>query len=197
MHRSSLFSRATLAVGALLAATVLVVVVGGVFGRDVAPSPAPSIPPSSAPSVEPGATPSPQPTVKPTDGASDGPFKVALDNLTEHDVSVVVNDETGTLAGVTTGQPGDGMSVRWFDVKVENLDAGTIRVTWVGLPRDEEVRLLISGEGGAYRLRFVQAAPPANSDAVGYDRILVLRFHAAVDAEDVEVTFRDESQSAG
>jgi len=83
-----------------------------------------------------------------------------------------------------------------FDVKVENLDSATLRVVWVGLPRDEQVQLSISEDGGAYRLGFVQAAPPANSDALGYDRILVLRFDTDVSADDVEVTFTEASASA-
>ena len=32
---------------------------------------------------------------------------------------------------------GDGMSVRCNEVAVENIDASTLRVTWVGLPMDD------------------------------------------------------------
>ena len=53
-----------------------------------------------------------------------------------------------------------------------------------------KVRLSISEAEGTYRLSFVQAAPPANSDALGYDRILVLGFDTDVNADDVEVTRR-------
>jgi hypothetical protein len=191
MDRSSLSSRA-LPVAALLAlAAVLVLVAGGAFGRGTGSSPAPSVPASTAPSVQPSAPSSQPPTVQPTVEPSDDPFDIDLENLTDHDVSVVVDDESGTLAGATSGRPGDGMSVRWFDSKVENIDDETLSVVWVGLPRDEQVRLSISATDGEYRLRFVQAAPPANSDAVGYDRILVLRFDTPVSADDVEVTFED------
>ena len=89
------------------------------------------------------------------------------------------------------------MSVRWFDVKVENLDAETVRVIWVGLPRDEELTMAISGEEGWYRLLLVQAAPPANSDALGFDRILDLRFDAPVSAADVDVTIEEAPTSDG
>lgn len=182
------------------AVTVLILVAGGALGRAAEPSPGPSDRPSSPPSVEPSTPASPQPTVKPTvepsDDPADGLITVDLDNLTDHDVSVVIEDETGILGGATSGQAGDGMSVRWLDVKVENLDATTLRVVWVGLPRDEQVQLSISEDDGTYRLGFVQAAPPANTDALGYDRILVLRFDAEVSSEDVKVTFQEAAASA-
>jgi hypothetical protein len=174
---------------------VLVMVAGGALGRAADPAPTPSDHASPSPSVAPSAPSSPQPTFEPTDDPADGPITVDLDNLTDHDVSVVIDDETGILDGAVSGRPGDGMSVRWFDVKVENLDSTTLRVVWVGLPRDEQVQLSISEDDGAYRLGFVQAAPPANSDALGYDRILVLRFGSDVDADDIEVTFEEAAAS--
>jgi hypothetical protein len=192
MPRSTLFPRNILPVAAVLAVVaVLILVAGGVLGRGADPSPERSPAPSIAPTVRPSATPSPSPTLKPTDGPSDGPFKVELENLTDHDVAVVIDDETGTLTGAASGIPGDGMSVRWFDVRVENLDAETIRVVWVGLPRDEELTLSISADDGTYQLVVVQAAPPANSDAVGFDRILDLRFESPVAASDVNVTIEE------
>ncbi len=197
MNRSRNLSRVALPVAALFAVlAVLVVVAGGALGRAADPSPTPSDRPSTPPSVAPSAPSSPQPTVEPTDDPADGPITVDLDNLTDHDVSVVIDDETGILDGAVSGKPGDGMSVRWFDVKVENLDSTTLRVVWVGLPRDEQVQLSISEDDGTYRLGLVQAAPPANSDALGYDRILVLRFDTDVNADDVEVTFEEASADA-
>ena len=202
MNRSSNISRVALPVAALFAVlAVLVVVAGGALGRSADPSPTASDRPSTPPSAAPSAPSSPQPTVEPTaqpsDDPADGPITVDLDNLTDHDVSVVIDDETGILDGAVSGKPGDGMSVRWFDVKVENLDSATLRVVWVGLPRDEQVELSISEDDGKYHLGFVQAAPPANSDAVGYDRILVLRFDTDVNADDVKVTFEESAASAG
>ncbi|HUP54281.1 MAG TPA: hypothetical protein VM408_02145 [Methylomirabilota bacterium] len=192
MSRSSIVSRNVLALAAALAlVALLIMVAGGALGRGVEPSPERSPAPSVAPSVQPSALPTASPTLKPTDGPSDGPFKVDLENLTGDDVSVVIDDETGTLTGAASGIPGDGMSVRWFDVQVENLDAETVRVTWVGLPRDEELTLAITGESGSYQLLLVQAAPPANSDALGFDRVLDLRFESPVSAADVHVTVEE------
>ena len=190
MNPSS-FSKVALPAAALVAvAAALVIVVSGAFGRGVVAAPTPSDRPSAAPTVVP-ASPTPRPTSQPSDDPAAGPLTVALENLTEHDVTVAIDDQTGTLAGAASGQPGDGMSVRWHDMQVENVDADTVRITWVGLPRDEQLTLSITGRAGSYALRFVQAAPPANSDAIGFDRILNLDFAAPVSAEDVEVTIED------
>ena len=40
----------------------------------------------------------------------------------------------------SSGHAGDGMSVRWHDVQVENVDDSTLRITWVCLPVDDVVR---------------------------------------------------------
>lgn len=183
MNPSSL-SKAALPAAALVAVTAaLVLVVGGAFGRGTVVTPTPSERPSAAPTVV--------PTAQPSGAPAGGPLTVVLKNLTGHDVSVAIDDQTGALVGAASGQPGDGMSVRWHDMKVENVDADTVRIVWVGLPRDEQLTLSITGEAGAYALRFVQAAPPANSDAIGFDRILNLDFAAPVSAEDVKVTIED------
>jgi hypothetical protein len=56
---------------------------------------------------------------------------------------------------------------------------------WVGLARDEVVKLGVSHVDDKLRLRFVQDGPPANSDATGYDRELELSFEAPIRSEDV------------
>ena len=152
-----------------------------VFGRTVTPAPEPTDPPI----VQPSNPPTTPPSQEPSDPPADGPAKITLENLTNHDVSVEIDDQTGSILKAESGTPGDGMSVRWFDVKVENIDADTLRIVWVGLPRDELVKLGVSYVDGKLRLRFVQDGPPANSDATGYDRILELSFDAPIRAEDV------------
>jgi hypothetical protein len=190
MNSSSL-SKVALPAAALVAVTAaLAIVVSGAFGRGAVAAPTPSDRPSTAPTVVP-ASPTPLPTSQPSDDPVAGPLTVALKNLTEHDVSVAIDDQTGTLAGAASGQPGDGMSVRWHDMQVENVDADTIRIVWVGLPRDERLTLSVTGQAGAYALRFIQAAPPANSDAIGFDRILNLDFTAPLSADDIKVTIED------
>jgi hypothetical protein len=93
------------------------------------------------------------------------------------------------LADVITGHAGDGMSVRWNEAIVDQIDPRTIRVTWVGFPGEEQVVLTIDSDGGAPVLVFDQKAPYANTDALGADRVLVLTFDNDVDADKVEAAF--------
>ena len=161
---------------------------GGESPATPAPTEVPATPAPSAPATpEPTVAPTPEPTVAPSDPA-DGQT-IDLDIADEHDVSVVVKDESGDIADVSSGRAGDGMSVRWFDVVVENIDAQTVRVTWVGLPIDEVIDLAISKSGDGYAFAFDQDAPPANSDAIGFDRVLVVAFDAPVQASDITVSF--------
>ena len=178
-------------VGGMALSVVVVFAADAAYGHRPAPT-SPGDGPIATPVATPVATPTTAPTpapVRPTAVPSGSPaggdIAVPLKNLTGHDVSVVVDDETGTLDVASSGTPGDGMSVRWFGVKVENIDDDTLRVVWVGLPRDEVVELAITAADGTIRLAFVQDAPPANSDALGFDRVLELSFAQPVRSEDV------------
>jgi hypothetical protein len=175
-------------VGALVLVAVVAVVATGAFGATPSPAPSPTLAPTPVPTVVPVPVPSVPPSTPP---ATDGDFDVALRDLTGHDVSVVIEDRTDSLVTAESGNPGDGMSVRWFDVKVENIDAETLRIVWVGLGRDELVHLGVSRVDDKVRLRFVQAAPPAYSDATGYDRVLNLKFDVPVRSEDVLATIQE------
>src|SRR6188472_3350840 len=167
-------------VGGLALSVVVVFAADAAYGHRPAPS-APSVStPTASPVDEPTRAPA-QPAAAP----SDGDIGVPLKNLTGDDVSVAIDDATGKLDVASSGSPGDGMSVRWFRVKVENIDADTLRVVWVGLPRDEIVGLAITQKDGAMHLAFTQDAPPANSDALGFDRVLELSFDGPVRSEDV------------
>jgi hypothetical protein len=190
MNRST--SRSSIAALAAIAALlVLAVVASGVVGRTAQPGP--SDPPATdAPSPSPVVTPAPSevPTVEPSEAPSEAPdgFAFDLDIATPHDVSVVIDDQTGRITGAESGRAGDGMSVRWFDSIVENVDDDTIRITWVGLPQDDEVSVTVSQEGDSLVIAIDQAAPPANSDALGHDRVIEVSFDGGVAAADVEVS---------
>jgi hypothetical protein len=192
MNSRSIRGRALPAAALLFAlVAVVAVVASGALGRPGNPGPNPSASPSAAP------TPTPIPTPEPTETPADGNFTIDLNTVDDHDVSILVEDRTGSVVDVASGNAGDGMSVRWLDMKVENLDAETLRLTWVGLPRDEVVRLFIFHDDGKVKLAFAQAAPPNNSDALGYDRILVLKFDAPVRAEDVVWSMQEGFDTAG
>jgi hypothetical protein len=196
MSRSN--TRTMLAIiGAVVLASVVALAANAAFGRGATPSPTPNTPPTVAPSRPPSDPPTPTPSPEPSDPPADGPTKVALENLTGDDVSVEIDDQTGGVVRAESGMPGDGMSVRWFDVKVENIDADTLRVVWVGLPRDEVVGLTVSVVDGMTHLAFVQDAPPANSDALGYDRILELTFDQPVRSEDISTSVKERPASQG
>jgi hypothetical protein len=143
----------------------------------------------AAPTARPSAAPTAVPTVAPSAAPSAGPLSVNLKSTSGHDVSVVIDDKSGTLVDALSGTPGDGMSVRWNKALVKNTDERTIIVTWAGLPLDGTANLSIAAEAGQYKLHLVQPAPYANTDAMGEDRILVLTFDTAVSADDVSVTF--------
>jgi hypothetical protein len=197
MRRSSIRTITPIAAAVVLAAAIAALATGA-LANGTSASPRPSITPTPAPiatpTVAPTVAPTPEPTTSPTPPA-DGVFDVDLKNLTNHDVAVRIDDETGSVLSAASGTPGDGMSVRWFDVKIENIDAETLRVVWVGLGRDEVVHLGISRVDGKIRLRFTQDAPPANSDAVGFDRVLNLKFEVPVRSDDVLATIQESLET--
>jgi hypothetical protein len=150
-----------------------------------APAWVPSVPPAQptqAPATPAPATPAP--SVDP-DGEPDNITTIDLDVATPHDVRVTVVDEIAALVAARAGRAGDGMSVRWYDLKVENLDASTLRLTWVGFAADEEAVLKIGELDGKVELTLIQPGPPPNSDALGFDRVLVVQLAQPVNAADV------------
>ena len=190
---------------ASIAALALVAVVGvaaavSAFRIGGATAAAPTDRPSAAPSAVPSAapsTPTPTPTVAPSKTPSASPRSVPasvdLDNATGHDVSILIHDQTGDVVDAVSGTPGDGMSVRWHSAIVKNVDATSIRVTWVGLPGDETVDLDIVERNNAYRLTLVQAGPYRYTDAMGEDRVVLLTFDRPVSAADVSIEILDRT----
>lgn len=175
-----------------VAALALAAVVAACSGSVSAPSSPASPAPSQAPTHVPVVTPSPTASSAPTPAPSDSPraqAPVKLDVFLGHDVSVVVTDRGAGLVTARSGKAGDGMSVRWGTANVRNLDAKTIEVTWAGYPRDETVGLVILPDGDGVKLRFGQAAPYPNTDAMGADRVMVFAFADAIAAADVAVEF--------
>jgi hypothetical protein len=131
----------------------------------------------------------PTPTSSPSDPSDEGPIPgdvtVDLQAPAGHHVTATVRDESGDIVGVRSGVPGDGMSVRWHDIVVKNVDPRTVSVTWVGITIDENVFVGVSADGDGYLVDIVQAGPYPNSDALGSDRVLLLTFDQPVRAADV------------
>jgi hypothetical protein len=166
----------TITVGAV---AVIALIASGVLRPSPVSGGQPSDPPAS-----PSAPATPAPTPDPVDDFSDGSKTVELDIATPHDVAVKVDDTTGTIVDATTGRAGDGMSVRWYDLKVENVDDRTLRLTWVGFGADDEVLLRVAEVDGLIDLLLVQPGPYPNSDGLGFDRVLDLEFASPVNAAD-------------
>jgi hypothetical protein len=150
------------------------------FGTE---TPTPSNPAATSPAPTPSA---PTPTSVPLPSVGIG--TVRLLTASGSTVSVAIDDPDDLVSGAEAEQAEATMSVRWFDSIVEQVGPSSIRVTWVGFPRDEEVRLEVS-RGGELVLHFVQDAPPPQSDGLGEDRVLVLELSEPIAASDVEVTF--------
>ena len=186
----------TSAAASFVAAFVLVVVVaasagavagGGTPDPSSTPSPSPIVTPASSPVPTADPAPVPTPTTEPT--TIPGGFTVELDTADDNDVSVVIDDATGSITGVKSGRAADGMSVRWGDIVVENVDADTLRLTWAGWPMDEVIKVAVAADGDGLALTFTQKQPLPNTDAMGADRVLLIDVAAAVRAEDVSARF--------
>ncbi len=205
---------ASIAAGVVLAAFVAFTAFGGgVEGRGndggVVPpaSPSPTAPvktpaPTAEPTESPAATPDPSeapvPTSDPSDGGSDAmPIKVDLDNVTGADVYVDIADTTGLLVHAASGTPGDGMSVEPYTLKVENLDATTLQLTWVDFPIDNALALYIDESEQGIRLLLVQPEPTGTTDAIGFDRVLILSFSEPISADQVQAFLQDGLDTPG
>ena len=175
----------------LILAVLFTVAACGAVGAAAASPSAPASPAPSAPANPATPVPTPAPTEQPSAAPTGSPSGqgIDLDTADDHDVIVVIADPDGVLTGAGSGRAGDGMSVRWGDVQIENVDEDTLRVTWVGLAVDTDIRLAVERSGDTVVLDFTQPAPPANSDAMGFDRVLVLDFATPVRGEDVTASF--------
>ncbi len=190
----------SIAAGVVLAAVVGFTVFGGGGGTEdpvVAPivSPSPSSPatptapatPEPTPVPAPAETPAPTPVATPVrehDGSDAMPIKVDLENATGADVYVDIVDTTGLLVDARSGTPGDGPSAE--SLVAENLDATTLKLTWVDFPIDNALALYVDRHEGGIRLMLVQPEPTGTTDAVGFDRELILSFSEPISAEGVE-----------
>lgn len=74
------------------------------------------------------------------------------------------------------------MTLRWGEASVERVGPTTVRITWSGLARDEQVAATLTGSGGEYRLTLAQQMPAPNTDSLGQDRVLVLTFERPIAA---------------
>jgi hypothetical protein len=199
------FRPATLSLAGLALAAVAVVAVAATPGRQAAaaPSTAPSTPaaPATPASQAPDPTAIPTPIATPTPSAAPIPdpdgstIEVDLETFDRHDVHVSVVDRTGSIRAARSGQPGDNPSADGLVVR--NVDARTLRLTWVDFPIDNDLHLFVDEVDGHVRLLLIQPRPTEPTDAVGMDRQLVLAFDRPVDAATVETIIQDGMDTPG
>jgi len=201
---AQIISLAAIAAGAALVAVVAFAATGGGRGDGngnggVGAPPAtagPSI--SPAPSEAPVNTPPPDPTAEPTQDGSDAmPMRVDLDNVTGADVYVDIADRTGLLVGAESGTPAEGQSESPYTLRVENLDATTLKLTWVDYPIDNALALYIDESNGGIRLLLVQPEPTGPTDSIALDRELILSFSQPISADQVEAFLQDGLDTPG
>ena len=89
------------------------------------------------------------------------------------------------------------MSVEPYTLEVENLDATTLQLTWVDFPIDNALALYIDESDGGIRLVLVQPEPTGPTDAMGFDRELILSFSEPVSADEVEAFLQDGLDTPG
>ena len=201
-------------VAAVSIALVSIVALGGLGGRGgnssnggaVVPPPpasptAPAVTP--APTTKPTQAPrspaqTPVPTPEQPDGGSDAmPIKVDLENATGADVYVDIVDNTGLLVAAVSGTPGDGTSVEGYTLAVENVDPTTIKLTWIDYPIDNALALYVDTFDGKLRLVLVQPEPTGPTDAMAFDRQLILTFSEPISASQVETFLQDGLDTPG
>lgn len=186
--RQAAFLRpANLAILLLAVAAIVVAAIGfGGFGRDNSGgAPLPTGSPTASPSPSPSVSPSPivTPTPKPTRDPNAPPIKVRLtagDGST-YDLDIV--DYSQLIKAAEGGVPGDGASVGWGEVKVEQLDSRTLRLTWTNLSGSGRGWMTLDEAGQ----RIVIAQPEYFGDSYASDRVLVLEFVEDVEADDFEI----------
>jgi hypothetical protein len=173
------------------AVAVIAIIASGVLRGTPASGAEPTPPPASSPSAPARPTPAPTAVPRPADDFSDGEKTVKLDVADPNDVFVGVRDHTGRVVDATTGRAGDGMSVRWYDLKVENVDDDTLRLTWVGYPNTDPIKVAVFKDRGTPTIVLMSLLPPPNSDALGIDRVLDLHFASPVSPDDFAILVQD------
>jgi hypothetical protein len=170
-----------LAVLGLLLAAVAGLGVGGRRDQGVVIPPPPSTTPAPASPSSSPVSPSPMPS------ASTTQYLVELTVAAGQPQTVTVIDGSGLLAEATSGTPsGDGQSFPFDAVEVSNLDPTTLQLGWAGFPCQTDHTLRIDSNGRTMTLE--RPACAGETDSIGLDRILVLRFSKAVAASDVKVS---------
>lgn len=161
-------------------------------GPSATPVPTQVAPPDPTPVATPVVTPAP------TDDGSDAmPIRVDLETVAGGDVYVDIVDTTGFLVGAKSGSPAEGQSVGQYVLEVENLDATTLRLSWVDYPIENALALYIDEHEGAIRFLLIQPGPTGPTDTIALDRELILSFSQPISADQVEAFLQEGLDTPG
>ena len=105
-------------------------------------------------------------------------FEVELDQGTVENVTVSVIDDSGLVAEAEAGT-GNTSASEIDEVVVENLDATSLRVSWIGSPCETTYELRVDEAAGTIDI----STPTCLGDASAIGRVIVLRMSEPVDAE--------------
>jgi hypothetical protein len=192
-------STTTKTAASFVVAFALIVVLAAFAAVSAGGSPAPSDRPEPTPTVAPSPVPTdaPAPTPVPTPEPTDAPEApgdplgegIVLDVADDHEVIVVIANASDTVTGARSGKAAEGMSVRWGDVAVENIDEDTLRRTWSSWLVDETITVAVAAQGDELLVTLTQKMPYENTDAMGGDRVLEIDLAQPFDADDVTAEF--------
>jgi hypothetical protein len=200
-HRSAqIIPIAAIAAGAALVAVVVFAAVGGGRGDGNRQGGVVAPPATAGPSATPAPTkaPTPKPTAEPTEDGSDAmPIRVDIETVAGGAVYVDIVDSTGYLVGAKSGTPAEGQSVGQYTLEVENLDATTLKLSWVDYPIENGLALYIDESDGSIRLLLIQPAPTGPTDAIALDRELILSFSQPISADQVESFLQEGLDTPG
>jgi hypothetical protein len=204
------------AAGVAIAAIVAFVAIGGgrgdgnsnsgvgappaTAGPSATPQPTIAPPPDPTPVVTPAPSKAPpaEPTAEPTDDGSDPqPIRVDVETVAGGDVYVDIVDETGFLVGARSGTPAEGQSVGMNTLEVENLDASTLKLSWVDYPIENALALYIFEHEGRLRLLLIQPGPTGPTDTIALDRELILSFSQPISADHVDALLQEGLDTPG
>jgi hypothetical protein len=148
-------------------------------------TPVPSVP---APSQSPVTT--PKPTAAPTDEA---PTRIVLESRANDHVTIDLLDKSGRIVRAESGHPAEGASVPTGQLKAENIDARTLRLTWTDLPGDNELSLYVNETASV----MLVIQPDHDGDAMAFDRVLIVEFDRPVSADDFLLGVQEGLDTAG
>jgi hypothetical protein len=190
----------TIAIAGLLAIVGASVAVGAIGATAMKSGrPAGDLGVAVAASVKPSPSATPSPTAKPTAALTSAPpeapgrdaipLTVDLANETNDEVSVDIADNSGLLVDARSGIPAGGVSVDSYVLKVENVDARTLRLTWSDYAIPNALALYI--DESARRFMLVQPEPRGDVDAMAHNRVLILTFSEPISADNIEAILQD------